>query len=197
MTKLSTGWLLALVAVGVASLQAQAQMPSTLYGHQAQTEATEAELAAVGHYRESGRMVKLLKPAAAAFQKMQQAARREGVELVPISGYRSRAYQQGLFQRAVRKYGSEEAAARWVAPPGYSHHQTGLALDIGDGKRARCDVQGCFRETPAYAWLVKNAAGYGFILFFTGQKPGELDEPWHWHYEGATGTGEETKPAAE
>ena len=159
--------------------------PAERYGHRAYTEARAEELRPVGKYRDTGRVVQLAAPAAAAFKAMQKAAAGDGVKLVPISGFRTRDYQAGLFERAVRRHGSEERAARWVAPPGYSEHHTGLALDIGDEARRDCDVELCFEKTAAHQWLEKNAARFGFELSFPpGRESGPAFEPWHWRYIG-------------
>lgn len=54
-----------------------------------------------------------------------------GGKLYIVSGYRSVAEQQALWDEAVAKYGSEEAARTWVAPPGSSNHNRGMAVDLG------------------------------------------------------------------
>jgi D-alanyl-D-alanine carboxypeptidase len=148
-------------------------------------EATEAELAAVGNYRQTGRIVKMRADATAAFLNMTKQARADGVEIIPISGFRNREYQETLFRKAVVKYGSEDAAVRWVARPGRSEHQTGLAIDVGDEKNPACDVESPFEETPAFHWLQKNAARFGFELSYPRNNPrGVHYEPWHWRFVG-------------
>jgi len=148
-------------------------------------EATEGELAAVGDYRQTGRIVKMRADAAAAFRKMTQQAHVDGVEIIPISGFRSSDYQETLFQRAVVKHGSADAAVRWVARPGRSEHQTGLAIDLGDGRNPACDVEPPFEETPAFHWLEKNASQFGFELSYPCNNPrGVHYEPWHWRFVG-------------
>jgi D-alanyl-D-alanine carboxypeptidase len=148
-------------------------------------EATEGELAAAGNYRQTGRIVKMRADAAAAFLNLTKEAGVAGVEIIPISGFRSSEYQATLFQRAVIKYGSEDAAVRWVARPGRSEHQTGLAIDLGDGGNPACDVEPPFEETPAFHWLEKNAARFGFELSYPRNNPcGVHYEPWHWRFVG-------------
>jgi D-alanyl-D-alanine carboxypeptidase len=142
-------------------------------------------LSDVGRYRDTGRMVRLRKPAAQSFLKLVRGARAEGVDLVPISGFRSVAYQKGLFDRAVKRYGSEQKAARWVAPPGYSEHATGWTVDIGDGTDRGADVNQKFGTTSAGRWLSRNAARFGFELSFPPDNPqGVNHEPWHWRFIG-------------
>lgn len=146
--------------------------------------ATEAELDAVGNYRRTGRVVKM-RADAAAFVDLTKRARAEGVEIIPISGFRSSEYQETLFRKAVIKYGSEDAAVRWVARPGCSEHQTGLAIDVGDGGNSACDVEPPFEGTSAFHWLQKNAARFGFELSYPRNNPhGVHYEPWHWRFVG-------------
>lgn len=169
--------------------ESQAEPPEpeavdSLFGHLAYAE-TDAPLADAGRYRDTGRVVQLRAEAAEAFRAMQKAAREAGVELVPISGFRTTDYQDGLFTRARRKYGTTESAARWVAPPGYSEHHSGLALDIGALERPETDVETTFEDTPAFAWLKDNAHRFDFEISFPRDNPqGVSYEPWHWRYTG-------------
>lgn len=161
-----------------------ARPADTRYGHRAYGETGEP-LAAAGRYRDTGRIVRLRTEAAEAFRAMQEAARKAGVELTPISGFRTRNYQDGLFSRAIRKYGDRQSAARWVAPPGYSEHHTGFAVDIGALERPETDVESTFEETPAFAWLQDNAHRFGFEMSFPRDNPqGVSYEPWHWRFTG-------------
>ncbi|MCE2459877.1 MAG: D-alanyl-D-alanine carboxypeptidase family protein [Pseudomonadales bacterium] len=169
--------------------ESQAEPPElhpvdSLFGHLAYEETAET-LADAGRYRDTGRVVQLRAEAARAFRAMQQAARQAGVELVPISGFRTKSYQNGLFSRAIRKYGAEESAARWVAPPGYSEHHSGLALDIGALESPGTDVETTFEDTAAFAWLQDNAHRFDFEISFPRDNPqGVSYEPWHWRYTG-------------
>jgi D-alanyl-D-alanine carboxypeptidase len=81
------------------------------------------------------------------------------VEFFVNSGWRSAEYQEQLLQEAVSKYGSEEAAARWVGTPNTSAHVSGDAVDIG--------------PFDATAWLSKRGAKYGLCQIFS-------NEPWHY-----------------
>lgn len=101
---------------------------------------------------------------AQAFQAMAAEAARAGVNLRINSAYRSDAEQARLFADAVRKYGSESAASKWVAPPGKSNHRTGKALDIDT-------------SSGEHAWLSRNAPRFGF------RQPMSW-EPWHWEFQG-------------
>ena len=161
---------------------AETRPVDTLYGHRAYEE-TAQPLAAAGRYRDSGRVVELRADAAQAFRAMQQAAREAGVEIVPISGFRTRNYQDRLFARAIGRYGDRRSAARWVAPPGYSEHHSGLAVDIGALDSPETDVETTFEGTVAFAWLKDNAQRFGFELSFPRDNPqGVSYEPWHWRF---------------
>jgi zinc D-Ala-D-Ala carboxypeptidase len=85
-------------------------------------------------------------------------AANDGVEFFVDSGWRSPQYQERLFQEAVSKYGSETAAARWVATPNKSAHVSGDAIDIG--------------HADAAAWLSEHGAAYGLCQIYG-------NEPWH------------------
>jgi D-alanyl-D-alanine carboxypeptidase len=155
------------------------------YGHRAFAQAPAETLESVAGYRKTERTIQLRTSAAAAFIIMRTAARDEGVGIVAISGFRTVAYQKNLFERAVKRHGSHEKAARWVAPPGYSEHATGWALDVGDASRRDTDVEQSFKNTPAARWLSIHASTYGFELSFPPQNPqGVNHEPWHWRFVG-------------
>lgn len=128
---------------------------------------------------------RLHRDAAQAFVHMQAAARQSGIQLVPLSGYRDMSTQTFLFQRQIQRRGSERAARFLSAPPGFSEHHTGYALDIGDGSQPYTHVQYAFAQTAAYGWLQAQAGSYGFELSFPLDNPQGISfEPWHWRYVG-------------
>jgi zinc D-Ala-D-Ala carboxypeptidase len=148
-------------------------------------EAAENELVIVGEYRQTGRKVKLRADAAAALNNLMTQARGSSVAIIPISGFRTVEYQESLFRKAVAKYGSEDAAVRWVARPGNSEHHTGLAIDLGDEENPECDADSQFEETRAFNWLQQNAEHFGFELSFPRNNPRGVNyEPWHWRFIG-------------
>jgi len=177
------GQVLIVCAALTCGMRAGAPESRTLYGHRAYAVAKASQVVSVGKYR-SARAVKLLPNAAAAFRTMQEAAQREGVGIAPISGYRGLYLQKYLFDLKVKKLGSPELAARWVAPPGYSEHHTGLALDVGDPSTPKCDALPCFDKTRTYHWLTKNGARFGFELSFHESEGHIQFEPWHWRFVG-------------
>ncbi len=146
--------------------------------------ASEADLEPVSGL--GGRVERLHQEAAQAFRQMQQHAQASNISLVLISGFRDLSVQTALFRRQIRRQGSEQAAMRLSAPPGYSEHHTGYALDMGDGRHPQTHLQYSFAQTPAYAWLVQHAPQYGFELSFPpGNGQGVNYEPWHWRYVGS------------
>ena len=153
--------------------------------HSTFSEAAAADLASVGQYRATGRDVQLRSDAAAALTSLLAQARAAGVPLVPISGFRTVEYQAGLFERSVTRHGSEAAAGRWVARPGYSEHHTGLAIDLGAEPDPAADVDVSFEATAAFAWLQQHAEQWGFELSYPrGNARGINYEPWHWRFVG-------------
>jgi D-alanyl-D-alanine carboxypeptidase len=152
-------------------------------------EAPQDELAAVGTYRQTGREVRMRADAATALKNMMAQARLAGVKIIPISGFRTIDYQASLFRKALAKYGSVEAAVRWVGRPRHSEHHTGLAIDLGDEENPVCDVEPPFEETRAFLWLQQNAAQFGFELSFPRNNPRGVNyEPWHWRFVGTPET---------
>lgn len=122
--------------------------------------------------------------AARAARTMMDAAKAEGVTLTVSSAYRSYAVQQQTYQHWVSVNG-QRLADQLSARPGYSEHQTGLAIDFSSPEG--CRLEECYEDTRAGRWLAKNAPNYGFILRFPkGQQAitGYLFEPWHYRYLG-------------
>ena len=122
--------------------------------------------------------------AARAARTMMDAAKAEGVTLTVSSAYRSYAVQQQTYQYWVSVNG-QQVADQLSARPGYSEHQTGLAIDFASPEG--CRLEECYRDTLAGQWLVKNAPRYGYILRFPDGRQsvtGYRFEPWHYRYVG-------------
>ncbi len=129
--------------------------------------------------------------AVAAIEELFAAARRDGVELVFGSGYRSAALQSTFYNGYVASMGRNEAD-RTSARPGHSEHQTGLAVDITSPSGA-CHLEKCFEDLPQGQWLKQNAHLYGFIIRYENGKEtitGYDYEPWHIRYVGKELAGE-------
>lgn len=124
-----------------------------------------------------------------AFENMCRAAKKDNVTIISVSAYRTYSYQQGLYNRRVERFQTENGlsldaakkkAATMVAIPGTSEHHLGLAVDINY-------VEESFENTAAFRWLQNNAADYGFIMRYPKDKQ-EITkiiyEPWHYRYVG-------------
>ena len=118
--------------------------------------------------------------------KMREEAKKDGIYLVFLSGYRSINLQKDIFY-TLKSLRNQEAAerARVSAPPGYSEHSTGFAIDIGDATQRETDFEIQFENTKAFRWLIKNAAKFHFKLSFNKNNKYIDYEPWHWRYEGS------------
>ena len=122
------------------------------------------------------------------------AAKKDGINLTVNSSYRTIEYQQFNFDRSVQQrvnngMSYEEAVLdteKEVAYPGKSEHNAGLSVDIFSDEYVSFDDDG-FKNTKAYAWLMENAADYGFILRYPEGKEDEtgiIYEPWHYRFVG-------------
>jgi D-alanyl-D-alanine carboxypeptidase len=154
----------------------------TILGHFAYEEAPASELRPIL----PGSQIKLRAAAAQQFQAMVAAAQASGVVLVPISGFRSASEQQHLFFDVKKQRGQVATKRAEVsAPPGYSEHHTGYAVDIGDAQTPATNLNPNFENTAAFKWLEQNAAYYSFELSFPRNNPqGVSYEPWHWRFVG-------------
>jgi D-alanyl-D-alanine carboxypeptidase len=113
---------------------------------------------------------------------MLEQARQDGIELRVVSGYRSARYQRQIFKRMMAEGRSFADIVRYVAPPGYSEHMLGTAVDFYPSNWA-------FADTPAYGWLQEHAAGFGFIETYSEKNRWEMPwEAWHWNYVGGDST---------
>ncbi len=152
----------------------------SLLGHLRYPEASEQSLRTM----EGG--LKLRSTALPKFQAMTAAAKAAGVKIRTISAFRSIADQEKIFFeiKAQRKQAPSKRA-EVSAPPRYSEHHTGYAVDLGDAGNSALDLKPEFDTTPAFKWLQANAARYSFEMSFPqGNLQGVSYEPWHWRYVG-------------
>lgn len=159
---------------------AEEASPKTILGHFPYQEAPLAALVEVAPG------IKLSKAAAVAYQGLEKAARADGVSLVPLSGFRSVEDQKYLFFGVKGERGQTASErAKVSAPPGYSEHHTGYAIDIGDAAAPGSNLSDSFEQSQAFKWLEKNAAYSSFELSFPkGNPQGVHYEPWHWRFVG-------------
>lgn len=117
---------------------------------------------------------------ARALQKMKAAAKADGIVIVVKSGFRTYATQKGQYQDALR---TQPKNINFYAPPGASEHQSGLAVDLWDGKVWHRPME----NTATGKWLQKHGHEYGFILRYPKGKTSITKieyEPWHFRYIG-------------
>ena len=136
-----------------------------------------------------GQVRRMRPDAAAALKEMFQACKEETkCQLISISGFRSYEKQAGIYSRKLRSVRKDVAKAQeYVAPPGASEHQTGLAMDIGQKHKETLEVS--FRDTEGGKWCAENCWRFGFILRYgEGEEwesiTGYKYEPWHFRYVG-------------
>lgn len=153
-----------------------------LLGHLKYEEAPQSELKAIS----SDGNFKLRESAADKFLAMEEAARKDGVNLTLISAFRTVEEQNQLFFKVKEQRGQVVTKRAEVsAPPGYSEHHTGYAVDLGDGDAPATNLNQDFENTEAFQWLEKNASSYSFELSFPkGNAQGVNYEPWHWRFVG-------------
>jgi hypothetical protein len=141
------------------SLTGQCPSPLISLGGSALTESSTA----------NGEVIEIHPLLAARFAAAESAAAREGVNLYITSGFRTQARQEILFANAIKKYGNETEAAKWVLPAHFSHHPQGLAIDVN------------YPKDPAGAkWLEDNGARFGLCRVYANE--------W-WHFEGVIAPG--------
>lgn len=118
--------------------------------------------------------------AVSALTQMFEAAKLDGLEMVVNSAYRSYDDQVEIME-FYRKWYGDSYVEKYVAKPGFSEHQTGLAFDVGS------TTENVFADSEEYKWMQENAYKYGFVMRF--YKKGETitgfrSEPWHYRYVG-------------
>jgi len=124
---------------------------------------------------------RLMPPAADAWARMKVAAANAGIDLQLVSAYRSIGYQTNILKKKLSEGQSLKRILRVSAPPGYSEHHSGRAIDL--------TTHGCkpleedFAKTRAYDWLRANARFFGFRESYPKNNRHQLAwEPWHWYY---------------
>ncbi|MBQ7596702.1 MAG: M15 family metallopeptidase, partial [Clostridia bacterium] len=135
-----------------------------------------------------GSGVKLDYRVAPHYQEMYNAAKKDGITLTPVSGYRSYERQKNNFEGEIRsnqakgmdKVTATQKAAEIRLLPGTSEHNAGLAMDI-------CSLSTSFENTKEFKWLQAHAHEYGFIMRYPKNKTNVTKityEPWHYRYVG-------------
>ncbi len=132
---------------------------------------------------EDGREYQLAPHAAAAWFKMHEAAKTQGINFFVVSAFRSVNRQVEIFQRKILSGLSLDQILAVSAIPGYSEHHTGLAIDIGTVGSPILEES--FEQTDSFEWLARYAGHFGFRMSYPRDNLfGYQYEPWHWCYQG-------------
>lgn len=125
----------------------------------------------------------LLTPAAtAAWKNMKAAALLDGIELNVVSAFRSVDRQAEIVRRKLAAGVTVDDVLCVNAPPGFSEHHTGRAIDVTTPGVRALDVE--FEQTAAFEWLLSRAGEFGYHLSYAqGNRWGFQYEPWHWCYK--------------
>ena len=140
------------------------------------SEAAELLVAEIG---ENGREHLLVPAAAEAWRALRDAASADGVAIRIVSAFRSVDRQAEIVRAKLARGLSIDEILKVSAPPGYSEHHTGRAVDVtSDGARP---LELEFENTAAFGWLSRHAGRFGFFLSYPRLNPyGYMYEPWHW-----------------
>ncbi len=162
--------------------QATSKSPKTLLNHHHYDEAPPDTLIKLNPNSE----IKLRPAAQTSLNAMIAKAKADGVQLGVVSGFRSIEEQDYLYFKVKAERGeSAKTRAEVSAPPGYSEHHTGYAVDLIDEGQPKTYVEESFVTTPAYRWLMRNAAFFNFEMSFPKDNEASVAyEPWHWRYVG-------------
>lgn len=166
---------LALEALGIpAALIAQLQLPFYPEGQELVVAERDA----------GGREYLLIPEAAKAWAAMKQAALQEDVVMEVVSAFRDIDRQSAIIRAKIDRGMPFEKIFTLSAPPGYSEHHTGRAVDINTPGCIATEEE--FENTEAFRWLSANAARFGFTLSYPrGNASGFIYEPWHWCFQQA------------
>ena len=145
-------------------------------GLRAHADATVLEIAEVG----ANERIHLLEPAAAqAWRQLKAAAFNDGVDLWIVSAFRSIERQSEIVRKKLASGIAIEDILAVSAPPGFSEHHTGRAIDVSTTDSQPLEEE--FDQTAAYAWLYEHASRFGYTLSYPVDNAyGYQYEPWHW-----------------
>lgn len=145
-------------------------------------EATTLEIAEVGL---DGRDHLLVPSAAKAWRDLRVAALADGIDLFIVSAFRSIDRQAEIVRRKLEAGAAIESILTVCAPPGFSEHHTGRAVDLSTPGTPALEVE--FDQSPAYVWLATRAKEFGYHLSYPiDNDSGYQYEPWHWCFQDTT-----------
>lgn len=143
-------------------------------------EATSLELA---ERAPSGREHLLVPAAANRWRQLKSAAQQDGIDLYIVSAFRSVERQTAIIKRKLAAGISIEQILTVSAPPFFSEHHTGCAIDVGTPDSPALEKE--FEDTAAFDWLSTFARSFDFVMSYpAGNASGYSYEPWHWRYVG-------------
>jgi D-alanyl-D-alanine carboxypeptidase len=131
-----------------------------------------------------GEATRMRRDAALALEEMFEAAKKDGMQLAAVSGFRSYGQQAAIHERKIQLKGKKQAL-RVSAPPGCSEHQLGLAMDLGC--KGNTSLTEAFGRLPEGQWVAENAHRFGFIIRYKAEwedVTGYAYEPWHIRFVG-------------
>jgi D-alanyl-D-alanine carboxypeptidase len=127
-------------------------------------------------HTKDGTQLYLRENAHAALLELLEAAQQDGITLRVESGYRSQGYQKKIFVRMLNEGRDFDDIIRYVAPPGYSQHALGTAVDFFPSNWQ-------FASLADYEWLRENGADFGFTETYSKNNALRYPwEAWHWNY---------------
>jgi LAS superfamily LD-carboxypeptidase LdcB len=157
------------------------QIPPLWLGHKIgnKTDSIPDNLAMLPReYGQDSSRIYVTKETRAAFLAMIKQAEKDSVFFKVKSGFRSYSFQAQIFARRMNEGKSFARVAKDVAPPGYSEHMLGTALDLITDTIP-------FAHSRAYLWLKANAGKFGFIESYPDDSASDFSwEAWHWRYVG-------------
>lgn len=142
----------------------------------------EAQELALGDTDADGREYLMTPATAVAWVGMKAAALQDNVILEVVSAFRSIDRQIEIIQNKLDRNMPIEQILTLSAPPGYSEHHTGCAIDINTPGCIATEEE--FENTDAYRWLDEHAGRFGFSLSYPRDNTlGFIYEPWHWRFQ--------------
>lgn len=161
------------------SLNSELGIPSQFLTTRGLCECEEASSLEVAEVGADGKDHLLIPAAANAWRNLTGTALSDGISLLIVSAFRSIDRQAEIVRRKLFAGISLEDILTICAPPGFSEHHTGRAIDLSTPGSPVLEIE--FEQTPAFAWLRAHAADFGYYLSYPiSNSSGYQYEPWHW-----------------
>jgi D-alanyl-D-alanine carboxypeptidase len=171
-----------MVSSRVASLAEDLGISSEYLTARGLSECEEALCLDVAEIAADGRELLLLPAAAKAWRDLKAAAASENISVFIVSAFRSIDRQAEIVRRKLEVGAVIEDILAVCAPPGFSEHHTGCAVDLSTPGSRLLEVE--FEHTAAFAWLQAHASEFGYYLSYPiGNQLGYQYEPWHWCFK--------------